>query len=107
MFAKVLRLRHMGALVPGDLPVEKEWLDGILEFSRTRVDASFADPRPRRLVLRDAMASPDKGVMLELFDPKVIDVPHPYLRLRGIEPAALSSGAAGGMLQDWLVRVAS
>ena len=101
MFAKVHKLRTMGVLDTDSLPAVSTWASGILEFSRAAGDGTHRVPR--RLVLRHAMANPDKGVLLELYRPEVVDVKHPHLRVRGIEPTSLGPGAVGAMVQEWLV----
>jgi hypothetical protein len=102
MFAKVLRLRQMGVLVKGATPPEEQWAAGIFEMSVN----GFGGPRvARRLVLRDARANPDKGLLFELFQPMLVDVKHPYLRFRGIEGVSFGADEIGAMLQEWLVRL--
>jgi hypothetical protein len=102
MFAKVLRLRQMGVLTRGDRPPEEQWASGIFETSSN----GFGGPRTvRRLVLRDARANPDKGLLFELYQPLLIEVKDPYLRFRGIEGVSLGNGEVGGMVQEWLVRL--
>ena len=102
MFARVLRLRQMGVLVKGAYPPEEQWASGIFETSTN----GFGGPSTvRRLVLRDARANPDKGLLFELYQASLVEVRDPYLRLRGIEAVALGTGEVGGMVQEWLVRL--
>jgi len=93
----------MGALDDRPVPSPSQWVKGILEFSSSSSDATLKVRR--RLVLRHAMANPDKGVIFELYRPELIDVSHPNLRIRGIEPTSLGSGAPCAMVQDWLVLI--
>ncbi len=101
MFAKVLRLRALGVLLKGPHPPDTDWRSGIFETS----DSSFVSgkPWPSRLVLRDAMSSPDKGLIFELYRPQLVKVPTPYLRFRGIEGVSNANGEIAGMVQEWLV----
>lgn len=92
----------MGVLTKGVTPPEEQWASGIFEMSSN----GFGGPRvPRRLVLRDSRANPDKGLLFELFQPTLVDVKDPYLRFRGIESVSLGGGELGGMLQEWLVKI--
>ena len=102
MFAKVYKLRSMGGLNSDKPPSNlSQWASGILEFSTAAGDGvRFV---PRRLVLRNAMANPTKGVMLELYRPELIDARHPHLRVRGIEPTPLGTGQICAMVQEWLI----
>lgn len=89
----------MGALVKGPVPPEGQWASGHLEFSR-----SMAEGGARRLILRASHASPDKGVIYELYQPCLVDVrAEGYLRIRGIEPFEMSDAKAA-MVQEWLVK---
>ena len=102
MFARVLRLRQMGALIQEKQPPETEWAVGIFEMCRS----GFGGPSTaKRLVLRHCLASPDKGLLFELFQPVLVDVRDPYLRFRGIEAVTLGKDACA-MVQEWLVRFA-
>ena len=65
MFAKVHKLRTMGALNTGVPPISDQWASGLLEFSTSAGDGERIVPR--RLVLRHAMANPQKGVIFELY----------------------------------------
>jgi hypothetical protein len=100
MFAKVQRLRVMGVLVKDDRPSVQQWASGIFEFSTS---ASERGSRARRLVLRHAMANPDKGVIFELFEPRLVDVKDPFLRFRGVEAVSLGGNEIGAMVQEWYV----
>ena len=51
------------------------------------------------------MANPQKGVIFELYRPELIDVRHPHLKVRGIEPVAIGSGTVCAMVQEWLIVV--
>ena len=101
LFAKVHKLRTMGALDVGQPPTPSQWASGILEFSTSAGDGERSVPR--RLVLRHAQANPMKGVIFELYKPEFIDVNHPHMRMRGIEPVSLGSGPVCAVVQDWLV----
>ena len=102
MFAKVLRLRQMGVLLKGDPPPESTWASGIFEMSKN----GFGGPDTvKRLVLRDARASPDRGLLFELYQPTLVDVRDPYLRIRGVESVSLGQGERGAMVQEWLIRL--
>jgi hypothetical protein len=57
------------------------------------------------LVLRDARANPDKGLLFELYQASLVEVTDPYLRFRGIEQVTLGRGEVGAMVQEWLVRL--
>lgn len=103
MFAKVHQLRIMGALKSSAPPSPEGWASGILEFNIAAGDGERSVPR--RLVLRNARADPTKGIIFELYRPELIDVQHPRMRVRGIKPTSLESGAACAMVQDWLVIV--
>lgn len=103
MFAKIHKLRTMGVLDEAAPPAESAWSSGILEFSRAAGDGEHWVAR--RLILRHAMANPGKGVLLELYRPEVVDVKHPHLRVRGIEPTALGTGTVSAMVQEWLVAI--
>ena len=103
MCAKVHKLRTMGALDSTPPPALDQWTVGILEFSSAAGDG--ARSVPRRLVLRNVKADPTKGIIFELYRPELIDVQHPRMRVRGIEPTSLSSGPVCAMGQDWLVIV--
>ena len=101
MFARVIRLRRMGVLQRLEPPVEADWARGILEMS----SSGFGGPSvPRRLVLRDARSNPDRGLLMELYQPSVVDIRDDCLRLRGIEAMALGQGQQAAMVQEWLVR---
>jgi hypothetical protein len=92
----------MGALQTGNVPAESQWASGILEMT----DRGFGGPAtPRRLILRDSRANPDRGLLLELYQPTLVDVHDAYLRFRGIEPVALGGGQQAAMVQEWLVRM--
>lgn len=102
MMARVLRLRELGVLIDDELPPEAGWAAGIFEMS----DAGFGGPRtPKRLVLRDSRANPDKGLIFELYEPRLVEVRERYLRLRGIEAVSLGKDQRAAMVQEWLVRV--
>jgi hypothetical protein len=102
MFARVLRLRQMGVLMRASRPPLAAWAVGIFEMSRN----GFGGPATaRRLVLRDARANPDKGLLFELYQPMLVDVSDAYLRFRGVEGVCLGSGEIGGMVQEWLVHL--
>lgn len=92
----------MGVLIKGATPPDAQWASGIFEMSSHGYGGANV---PRRLVLRDARANPDKGLLFELFQPRLVDVRDPYLRFRGIESVSLGGGDVGGMLQEWLVRL--
>ncbi|MBC8057132.1 MAG: hypothetical protein H7Y61_11190 [Rhizobiales bacterium] len=91
----------MGALAGTPPPALHEWTAGILEFSNAAGDG--ARSVPRRLVLRNAMADPTRGIIFELYRPELIDVQHPRMRVRGIEPTSLGTGPVCAMVQYWLV----
>ena len=95
----------MGSLTDGPPPQIESWSSGIFEFSDWNAEASSKGTR--RLVLRQAMAAPGLGTMLELFEPRLIGVidqrTPPYLILRGIEPVEIGGGKVGAVLQEWLV----
>jgi hypothetical protein len=103
MFAKVLRLRQMGVLSKVAWPAVEQWPAGILEFSRAKTEDN--ESRTRRLVLRNAQAAPDRGIIFELYKPELIDISEAYLRFRGVEAMTLGSDERAAMLQDWLVLV--
>ena len=74
----------MGALT-GEPPSSiDEWAVGVLEFSSSGGDG--ARSVPRRPVLRNAKADPTNGIIFVLYRPELIDVQHPRMRVRGIEP---------------------
>ena len=102
MFAKVQRLRVMGVLVRDALPPVDQWAAGIFEFSSSPNDRGS---RVRRLVLRHAMANPDKGVIFEMFEPRLVDVKREVVRFRGIEAVSLGDDEVGAMMQEWLVAI--
>ena len=90
----------MGVLMKGDVPPETAWATGIFEMTTN----GFGGPSTaKRLVLRDARANPDKGLLFELFQPVLVDVRDPYLRIRGVESVSLGQGDRGAMIQEWLV----
>lgn len=93
----------MGALDNRPLPTPSQWAHGILEFSTAAGDGERQ--ARRRLILRHAMANPDKGLIFELYRPELIDGAQPGLRIRGIEPTSLGSGTPCAMVQDWLVLI--
>ena len=103
MFAKVHKLRIMGALDSSPPPSPERWASGILEFSIAAGDGERSVPR--RLVLRSARADPTKGIIFELYRPELIAVQQPRMRVRGIEPTPMGSGPVCAMVQDWLVIV--
>ena len=83
-------------------PPAEQWATGIFETTTS----GFGGPAaPRRLVLRHAMASPDKGLIFELYQPLLIQADDTGLRFRGIEGVTLCHGEIGGMVQEWLVRL--
>jgi hypothetical protein len=101
MFAKVLLLRKRGVLLSGPRPPEEGWATGIFETSAS----GFGGPATaRRLVLRRVQASPDKGLIMELYQPTLVQAQAPYLRFRGIEAVPMDSGEVAAMVQEWLVR---
>jgi hypothetical protein len=51
-------------------PPAEKWPSGILAFANDPTD--LVDKTARRLVLRDAMAAPGRGVLYELFDPRLV-----------------------------------
>lgn len=102
MFARVLRLRQMGVLIRDQPPPEQQWAIGIFEMTG---NSAGGPGNKRRLVLRDARANPDKGLLFELYQPVLIGVTDPYLRFRGIEGVAFGDGEVGAMVQEWLVRM--
>jgi len=105
MFARVARLREFGALCVEIPPPVDAWVRGIFEFSSTPSGGHGSAARSRRLVLRDARANPDKGVIFELWRPELVDVRHPYLRFRGVEAVTLGAGQIASITQDWLVEL--
>lgn len=103
MFARVHKLRTLGALDAGNPPPADQWMVGILEFSTATGDG---EQRTRkRLVLRHAQANPQLGVLLELYKPELIDATALHLRLRGIEPMPLGNGQICAVVQEWLVEL--
>ena len=95
-------MRTFGALKPEPAPADKsQWASGILEFSTAAGDG--ATSVKRRLILRSLMSNPQKGVMLELYRPEVIDVNDRHLRVRGVEPTPMGSGPVSAMVQEWLI----
>lgn len=103
VFAKVHKLRTMGALNVEPAPIPGTWTTGILEFSTAGGDGQRSVPR--RLILRHAMANPQQGVIFELYRPELIGVAHPNLRVRGIEPTPMGSGPVCAMVQEWLIMI--
>ena len=89
----------MGALAGEPPPSIDEWAVGVLEFSSSGGDG--ARSVPRRLVLRNARADPTKRIIFELYRPELIDVQHPRMRVRRIEPKSLGSGPMRAMVEDW------
>jgi hypothetical protein len=82
-------------------PAEADWAHGIPEMS----SSGFGGPAvPRCLVLRDARSNPDRGLLIELYQPSVVDIRDECLRLRGIEAMLLGQGQQAAMVQEWLVR---
>ncbi len=104
MRAKVLRLRQMGVLQEGSKPPEEGWPSGVLETTNSGFDGPAT---VRRLILRDSMCCPGKGLLMELYRPELIRVQPPYLRLRGIEAVPCATGQVAGVVQEWLVLVLS
>jgi hypothetical protein len=49
-------------------------------------------------------SSPDMGLIFELFQPSLVDVPAPYARLRGVDEVALGSKQKAAVVEEWLVR---
>ena len=95
-------MRTFGALKPDPAPTDTEqWASGILEFSTAAGDG--ATSVKRRLILRSAMSNPQKGVMLELYRPEVIDVNDRHIRIRGVEPTPMGSGPVSAMVQEWMI----
>lgn len=104
MQVKVLRMRLAGVLRHSRMPPDDNWPSGILETT----DCGFDGPTTvRRLVLRDAMCCPGKGLLMELYRPELVRVQPPYLRLRGIESVTSADGQVAGVVQEWLVLVLS
>jgi hypothetical protein len=105
MFARVHRLRRMGVLIDARSPPAERWPSGILDFGTEPTD--LVNSRASRLILQTAMAAPGKGVICELFEPRLIRVwgthEPPGLVFRGIEPVKLQNGQVGAVLQEWLV----
>ena len=92
----------MGVLLKGDVPPEATWASGIFEMTTN----GFGGPTTvKRLVLRDARANPDKGLLFELFQPVLVDVRDPFIRIRGVESVSLGQGDLGAMVQEWLVKL--
>ena len=105
MFAKVHKLRTMGALDSTPPPALDQWTAGILEFSNAAGDGHRFGSR--RLILRHPNADPTRGVIFELYKPELIDVREPCFRLRGIEPMAMGAGPIAAMVQEWLLILGS
>lgn len=104
MQVKVLRLRLAGVLRQGRMPPDDGWPSGILETT----DCGFEGAATaRRLVLRDSMCCPGKGLLMELYRPELVRVQPPYLRLRGIESVTSADGQVAGVVQEWMVLVVS
>ena len=101
MFARVHKLRTLGALEAGAPPLHDTWTRGILEFSTSVGDGQRFGPR--RLILRHSQADPTRGVIFELYKPELIDIREPCLKVRGIEPMATGAGTVAAMMQEWLV----
>ena len=101
MFAKVHKLRSLGALIEGSEPSPDTWARGIFEFSTAVGDGQRFSPR--RLILRNFGADPTRGVIFELYRPELLDIREPQLRLRGIESMAMGSGPVAAMMQERLV----
>ncbi len=99
MMARVLLMRKMGVLTKGEPPPVDQWAAGMLEFANANSEA------PRRLVLRLAQASPDRGVVFELIRPELVGVIGQRMRLRGIESVPLGGTDRGAMIQEWLVEL--
>jgi hypothetical protein len=102
MFAKVLRLRAMGALVGGPRPPESDWKGGII-FETSDFTFGAVHRCPRRQVLRHANSAPDMGQIFELYQPLLVQVLDPCLRFRGIEAVPTGNGQIGAVVQEWLV----
>ena len=103
VFAKVHKLRTMGALNSEAAPTQDKWASGILEFSTSGGDGRRSVSR--RLILRHALANSQQGVIFELYRPEIIDVQLQNLRVRGIEPTPIGSGPVCAMVQEWLIMV--
>jgi hypothetical protein len=103
VFASVWKLRDGGALIPSKPPDPATWQGGILEFSRARADGKWEDSRSRRLVLRHAVSAPDTGILMELYDAKLVDVTDQWLRVRGVEAHQAADGPPRALVQEWLV----
>jgi hypothetical protein len=101
MLACVIRLRRMGVLQRLGPRPKRDWAHGIPEMS----SSGFGGPAvPRCLVLRDARSNPDRGLLMELYQPSVVDIRDECLRLRDIEAMSLGQGQQAAMVQEWLVR---
>ena len=75
-----------------------EWAVGVLEFSSSG-GGDGARSVPRRPVLRNARADPTKRIIFELYRSELMDVQHPRIGVRGIEPKSLGSGPMCAMVQ--------
>ena len=103
LYASVYKLRSLGVLSARSPTSDvTKWPRGILEFSTSADEGALVVPR--RLVLRNALANPTKGVMSELYRPELIDAQHPHLRIRGVEPTRTTpDGPVSAMVQEWLI----
>jgi hypothetical protein len=103
VFARVHKLRTLGALDAGNPSPADQWMVGILEFSTAVGDGE--QRATERLVLRHAQANPQLGALFELYRPELIDATPRHLPLRGIEPIPLGNGQICAVAQEWLVEV--
>jgi len=95
----------MGVLIDARSPPADTWPSGILDFGTEPTE--LVKSRASRLILQGAMAHPGRGVIHELFEPRLVRVwsthEPPGLVFRGIEPVRLADGSVGAVLQEWLV----
>lgn len=101
MFSAVYRLREHGVLRTALPPPREQWTRGVFDFSTGETD--LVPHGRRRLVVHSAGSAPDRGILIELFQPAVVGMRDQCLHLRGVEPVRLNSGSISMMLQEWLV----
>ena len=104
MLVRFHRRREWGAPILDLTPIEK-WPAGFLEFSDA--PSLLVKRGKRRLVLRALMSDRNKGVLCELFDPRIVSINShsdtPYITIRGVEPVKLRGGETAAVVQEWLV----
>lgn len=99
MKVRVLKLRDHG--VPVDLPqmafdspTSAYAEEGLLDYGRP--DTTGA----KCLMLRRLNSSPDKGVLIKLYQPEIVAVTGGAMRVRGFEACSVGM-RTGGFLQEW------